>query len=147
MIFELPIFIDYLKDASSVLADSFSMGVLAGLFLAFVTFGWAVEGTGREIIPALFEYEKIQLHAENLQTETGGAKIVPKNIECKVFPGDADWPSDATWNNFNATLNGTLLKPPPLASVCYTNTTYNNFASSECESLSAKWENGGGIER
>jgi hypothetical protein len=123
------------------------MWLLVVLLFAFVVLGSAVEVAGREPAPTLFDYEKIQIQSENFQPETGSATPIPNANECKAFPGGADWPSDDTWNSLNATLNGTLLKPPPLASVCYKNTTYNNFGSSECESLSAKWENGGGIER
>ncbi|KAI1125251.1 hypothetical protein F5Y10DRAFT_11963 [Nemania abortiva] len=39
--------------------------------------------------------------------------------ECKVFPGDANWPSESEWARLNASMNGALLKPKPAASVCY----------------------------
>ncbi|KAI1161971.1 hypothetical protein F5B18DRAFT_653107 [Nemania serpens] len=39
--------------------------------------------------------------------------------ECKVFPGDAKWPSESQWARLNASIDGVLLKPKPAASVCY----------------------------
>jgi hypothetical protein len=36
-------------------------------------------------------------------------------------------------------LNGALLKPAPLASVCYNNTVYNNYDPSQCQAVSASW--------
>lgn len=39
--------------------------------------------------------------------------------ECKVFPGDAQWPSESAWAQLNASINGVLLRPKPAASVCY----------------------------
>lgn len=39
--------------------------------------------------------------------------------ECKVFPGDANWPSESEWARLNASINGVLLKPKPAASPCY----------------------------
>lgn len=38
---------------------------------------------------------------------------------CKVFPGDRNWPSDETWEKLNKTLGGVLIKPVPLAAACY----------------------------
>jgi hypothetical protein len=39
--------------------------------------------------------------------------------ECKLFPGDPQWPSDSQWGKFNATLGGVLIRGMPPASVCY----------------------------
>ncbi|KAK0726249.1 hypothetical protein B0T21DRAFT_403378 [Apiosordaria backusii] len=41
---------------------------------------------------------------------------------CKVFPGDEDWPSPATWDAFDKILGGALIKTVPAAAVCYENT-------------------------
>jgi hypothetical protein len=123
------------------------MALLATLIILSGALVSAVDVSTVGTIPALFDFEKIQLHSEGFQLDDPRAKLLPENRECKVFPGDADWPSGEAWTIFNATLNGALLKPAPLASVCYNNTAYNNFAGSECESLSSKWQSGGGIER
>jgi hypothetical protein len=39
--------------------------------------------------------------------------------KCKLWPGDADWPSDTRWNAFNSSLGGALIKGIPPASYCY----------------------------
>lgn len=42
------------------------------------------------------------------------------NSRCKVYPGDADWPSDDAWSQLNTLSGGRLLdQPTPQASVCY----------------------------
>ncbi|KAF1993794.1 FAD/FMN-containing isoamyl alcohol oxidase-like protein MreA [Amniculicola lignicola CBS 123094] len=48
------------------------------------------------------------------------ATLQPKGY-CKVFPGDADWPSDDTWGRLNGLLGGALIPTVPLAAPCYQN--------------------------
>jgi hypothetical protein len=39
---------------------------------------------------------------------------------CKVYPGDANWPSDDAWTQLNELSGGRLIaEPTPLAAVCY----------------------------
>ncbi|KAI1807546.1 FAD-binding domain-containing protein [Daldinia bambusicola] len=45
--------------------------------------------------------------------------------ECKVFPGDRDWPSVAEWARLNRTLGGALLRPSPAAAACYQGPDYD----------------------
>jgi hypothetical protein len=92
----------------------------------------AVDIARAETLPLLFDYEKAQ-HGDANQ-------ISGSTRECKTFPGDASWPSDETWITLNNTLNDTLLRPAPPASVCYNNTAYNNFAASGCEVPLRDWE-------
>jgi hypothetical protein len=56
--------------------------------------------------------------------------------QCKTIPGDPDWPTDAAWSAFNATLGGVLLKPQPLGSVCYYGPSYSPQL---CASLQQNW--------
>src|SRR5689334_2151957 len=38
---------------------------------------------------------------------------------CKVYPGDAEWPSDDAWSQLNDLSGGRLIADPtPLAAVC-----------------------------
>ncbi|KAI1175216.1 FAD binding domain-containing protein [Nemania sp. FL0916] len=39
--------------------------------------------------------------------------------ECKVYPGTATWPLTEEWTRLNSSLSGALLKPIPVAAVCY----------------------------
>ncbi|KAI0858731.1 FAD binding domain-containing protein [Xylaria cubensis] len=39
--------------------------------------------------------------------------------ECKAAPGSAAWPLEADWARLNGSLSGALLKPVPVAAVCY----------------------------
>lgn len=40
---------------------------------------------------------------------------------CRAFPGDANWPSQGTWNAFNTLLGGALIQTVPAAASCYRN--------------------------
>ena len=58
--------------------------------------------------------------------------------ECKVFPGDEDWPADASWSALNDVTNGALLKPLPQAHVCY-NTSLAGADQSACDAMTKSW--------
>ncbi|KAH8884410.1 isoamyl alcohol oxidase-like protein [Thozetella sp. PMI_491] len=57
--------------------------------------------------------------------------------QCKVFPGDAAWPSDAVWSNFNASVGGALIKTVPLAAPCYKN--WPQYDPVKCAQVTANW--------
>lgn len=38
---------------------------------------------------------------------------------CRCFPGDQCWPSDAEWSSLNATVGGRLIATVPLGSPCH----------------------------
>ncbi|KAE8448784.1 hypothetical protein EG329_008786 [Mollisiaceae sp. DMI_Dod_QoI] len=96
------------------------------IFLSGTTWG--------EASPALFDYENIRLRSSI-------RPIINRSEykECRVSPGDEDWPDDASWNELNNTMNGALLKPIPVASVCYNSTSYNNFEAGNCEAVTSNW--------
>ena len=64
---------------------------LATLCWCLISLSWCSEGTEQAIIPA---------------------------TKCKARPGTADWPSEQSWNNLNASISGKLLKPLPPGAVC-----------------------------
>lgn len=98
------------------------------LILLFVGKGFALN----------FDWERDQLpstkYARPHVTPRQANAAAPKG--CKVVPGDDAWPSDDDWTTFNATLGGVLLKPKPLASVCYTGPDFN---AARCEQLKSSW--------
>ncbi|ETS77837.1 hypothetical protein PFICI_09899 [Pestalotiopsis fici W106-1] len=55
--------------------------------------------------------------------------------DCKVFPGDAAWPSDAEWASLNETVSGRLVKTVPLGSPCHD----PNYNATLCEELKDEW--------
>lgn len=57
---------------------------------------------------------------------------------CKVFPGDANWPSDNAWRTFNASLGGALIKTIPLAAPCYDNWPQVRDAA-QCQYITDNW--------
>lgn len=87
-----------------------------------------------------FDWENIQLTEAETRNYSairfGGSGPDPPEKECKYIPGDKDWPSDAEWAKFNQTLGGALLKPLPLAAVCYSGPQYN---PAQCASLQNSW--------
>ncbi|RDW77662.1 hypothetical protein BP6252_05715 [Coleophoma cylindrospora] len=75
------------------------------------------------------------------QFEQQSISLKPRSASgsCKIFPGDAAWPSNSTWSKFNDILgNDALIKTIPLASPCYNGAYYNNAT---CAALTANWTN------
>jgi hypothetical protein len=86
-----------------------------------------------------FNWERDQLTEGEVVTNSalrfGGSDSRPLK-QCKSIPGDDDWPSDEDWSTFNATLGGVLLKPKPLANVCYAG---QNYDQQRCDQLKQSW--------
>ncbi|KAG9195233.1 hypothetical protein G6011_00353 [Alternaria panax] len=87
-----------------------------------------------------FDWEREQLTdedaARNAALRFGSASAVAAPGSCKIIPGDAEWPSEDVWASFNSTLGGALLKPEPLASVCYSG---KSCSAAKCEQLKGSW--------
>ena len=73
-----------------------------------------------------FPYEKTELKQHDIGSfraiDFGTPSSAPdpyQGPECKIYPSDPDWPSEAQWTRLNATVNGNLLKPRPVAAACY----------------------------
>lgn len=58
---------------------------------------------------------------------------------CKVFPGDTQWPSDDDWEALDAVTASPLLKPLPQAHICYTNGTGNPVDNATCQTMTDSW--------
>jgi hypothetical protein len=43
----------------------------------------------------------------------------PSPAQCKTMPGDPGWPNAATWERFNASVDGHLIRTVPIASPCH----------------------------
>ena len=78
-----------------------------------------------------FPNEAIQLSEEEIQDNPdlafGGLNTLQQatRTKCKLWPGDADWPSQARWDAFNTSLGGALIKGIPPASYCYPGDGFN----------------------
>ena len=87
-----------------------------------------------------FDWEREQLTdeevARNDALRSGSVSAMAAPDSCKIIPGDPEWPSEDAWDSFNATLGGTLLKPKPLASVCYAG---GGYSAAKCEQLKSSW--------
>lgn len=97
----------------------------------------------------LFDFEKAQLTEDILsklddvfQFDNGDdVKLNGRGAgaDCKVFPGDSAWPSDAAWAKFGKAVGpGALIKTVPLASPCYNGPLYD---AAKCDALTANWTN------
>ncbi|RAH78611.1 FAD-binding domain-containing protein [Aspergillus japonicus CBS 114.51] len=68
-----------------------------------------------------------------------GANLsLPAVGTCKIYPGDAAWPSTSHWSILDQALGGALVKTVPLAATCYPawSAYYNQTA---CEEISSDW--------
>ncbi|KAF8990551.1 hypothetical protein BDQ17DRAFT_1433708 [Cyathus striatus] len=62
--------------------------------------------------------------------------IVPRSRTCKVIPGDSQWPTLASWALFDTLAGGQLVKPDPIADVCYPGAQHN---LTRCNIVSQSW--------
>ncbi|PVH94758.1 FAD binding domain protein [Periconia macrospinosa] len=58
---------------------------------------------------------------------------------CRCFPGEPCWPSDESWDAFNKTLGGKLIKTVPIGAVCHTNQSFVPYDAAACAELQAHW--------
>lgn len=58
---------------------------------------------------------------------------------CKVFPGDAQWPSDEDWEALDSATTSPLLKPLPQAHICYSNGTGIAVDNATCQAVTDSW--------
>jgi hypothetical protein len=58
--------------------------------------------------------------------------------ECKVFPGDEDWPAEVSWSALKNVTNGALMKPLPQAHICYNN-SLSGIDQSACDAMTKSW--------
>ena len=59
--------------------------------------------------------------------------------DCKVFPGDDNWPSSQDWAALDDATGNALLKPQPQAHICYGNGTGNASGSAACLDMTERW--------
>ena len=74
------------------------------------------------------------LYAFNTNTST---LTYPKEF-CKTFPGDANWPSQESWNLFNKLSDGALIPTIPLAAPCY-DTQWGARDTRRCEEVTGRY--------
>ena len=58
--------------------------------------------------------------------------------QCRVLPGDEDWPQSKDWASLNQTLQGRLIESVPAASVCH-DAPFNNYDAEKCAELQNTW--------
>lgn len=59
--------------------------------------------------------------------------------DCRTYPGDPSWPSADLWEVFDDLLGNVLSPIVPIASPCYVDSTYDNYDSSLCASVTEGW--------
>ncbi|KAK4209641.1 6-hydroxy-D-nicotine oxidase [Rhypophila decipiens] len=126
-------------------------------FLALVAMGLAVYTSAhvQDTAQYLFPYERNHLtHTSlrdlikssgvstktkffNFDKEKGSTKERLKSGSCKVFPGDAAWPSQAVWGDFSKLLGGALIETIPIAAPCYEN--LGIFDREKCAAIRENW--------
>jgi hypothetical protein len=105
------------------------------MYAALYLLLWAIP-----ILAVNFPFENDQLtEAETVDYDDirfAGTGDDPPEEECKLLPEDEDWPEEDEWAKFNDTLAGALLKPLPLANVCYAGSHYDALV---CAGLRGQW--------
>ena len=56
---------------------------------------------------------------------------------CKVFPGDANWPSPIAWEVLNILTGDALIQTVPLAAPCYSG--WLEYNATACASITSQW--------
>jgi len=57
---------------------------------------------------------------------------------CKIFPGDVNWPSPWLWTGLDLVTLGGLDQPVPMSHICYANGT-GEVDEAACTSLAENW--------
>lgn len=65
---------------------------------------------------------------------TGTTALAP-STQCRCYPGESCWPSQAEWAALNSSVGGRLVATVPLGSPCH-DPTYN---ATVCKSLQENW--------
>ncbi|KAJ5772240.1 hypothetical protein N7520_002769 [Penicillium odoratum] len=124
--------------------------ILVGLYLAApgdATVGQQVSDASQAGAP-LFKSETVQLTNKSLSTLNSNQTALfgfGKNVsypslhkgECRLLPGDKDWPLDSVWEQFDDFLGGALIKTVPLAAACYP--SWPQFDSDRCKNVTNDW--------
>jgi hypothetical protein len=97
-------------------------------------FGWETVQLTEAI---LANFTQLGLGDAGLMGFGSGSKPGP-TAACKAFPGDASYPSPATWKLLNQTTGGALIKTIPLAAPCYANWT-EAYNPGKCADITARW--------
>lgn len=97
----------------------------------------------------LFQWEEFQLTQQTLTNLTnmaltdaalfsfpGSSSTIAG--QCKVFPGDAEWPSSSTWKVLNLLTGDMLIETIPLAASCYSNWSQYNVTA--CDLVTSQWD-------
>ncbi|KAJ9614419.1 hypothetical protein H2200_002555 [Cladophialophora chaetospira] len=63
------------------------------------------------------------------------ASVAQSRKRCKF--GDACWPTEETWNTFNNSISGRLVRTLPSAAVCHA----QNYNATGCDTARAQWDN------
>ena len=63
--------------------------------------------------------------------------IAAANAKCKVFPGDADYPSKAEWAIFSILAGNALIETVPLGAYCFANSGV--YDAARCQYLLDNW--------
>ncbi|KAF7514914.1 hypothetical protein G7054_g14899 [Neopestalotiopsis clavispora] len=104
---------------------NFITGVTITLFLACPVDA-EIASPGRQVHElkqretSLFGYEESYLSEQDAYNLFSGHDAPALNSgECRIFPGDEDWPAQSEWAAFNDELGGALIQTIPLAAPCY----------------------------
>ncbi|KAL5906602.1 hypothetical protein ACKVV1_011001 [Pyricularia oryzae] len=119
------------------------LGVLATVFLDLsqVVSASSVSGSAIKREAPLFEWEAVHLGRSRLDAleATDKAKRASGSGDCKVYPGDVDYPSQEAWDQLDSITGGALIKTVPLAAAC--DPEWPQYDPVECQRIGDAWMN------
>jgi hypothetical protein len=59
--------------------------------------------------------------------------------KCKIYPGDAEWLSQDAWKLLDFLIDSALLKPTPIAAVCYSSPQWGVYDAGACANITRHW--------
>ncbi|KAF9639568.1 putative fad binding domain protein [Lasiodiplodia theobromae] len=120
-------------------------------FCSILSSSWLLVGPSAAastgVTPAqFFPWEENVVTNDTLKNSTQyaaafGPDTKPSNVnECKVFPGDADWPAEDVWQALNTVVDNALIKTIPSAHDCH-DEEYGPYDAEKCAFVAQQWNN------
>jgi hypothetical protein len=83
----------------------------------------------------MYSSRVLQLLAVHASFTLFTGALSSNETQCRVLPGDLEWPNSEEWNALNSSVSGRLIKTSPAGHVCH-DPTYNEEA---CTALNSSW--------
>jgi hypothetical protein len=97
-------------------------------------FGYETNQLTDAALASLSAHEQTLFGFDDSAVKSGPSR---RSGACKLYPGDDAWPSEQTWDRFDALVDSNLMPTIPLAAPCYSN--WGLYDSAKCAAIMAKF--------